>query len=388
MRSRKIIIILSISIASLFSSCNSEENGDTIRRIPLTLDIESIPLITNDYKLSFELIPLGANDSVIIGDYENIRVYDNYLITLNRISKEIFIFRRDGSYIAQIPIGRGPEEVIMPFMIFINEDYGTLEILDYSVNKVVQYDFDGKFIGVFDQIESPMNIDFAAMGNKYIFYNAGRGGDKYPSLFTIIDNNEKEVTTRYFFNRMENIKEALFTYGSFMRFSDTLFFNAFYNNIIYGLTASDTIPFPVYSVDNVFNEDKNDFSSEEEFSDYCKSKGYARNLSEIRILDNGNLWAFSIIYSDKYHVIFWDRATDKIYRSVFTFPMGWLGMPIMFTSDGIYSYHRFTPDFVNRIKNDIIHPDTYPLYEMIMERYNKYGEDDNPYVIAVKYEKK
>lgn len=384
---KKNLLITAIML-SLLSSCKNEKSDD-IRVIPLTLDMEKIPFLSESkYNLSYELIPIETNDSTLFDTFDRLKAYDSILVTINRDQRGVNIFNRNGKHIAKIPVGRGPEEILNPVDVVIDEKRKTIEVYDYLLRKISIYDFEGSFVGTFQEINSPMNMEFAKIGDTRIFYNCGfSSGKEYPKLFSIITDDDGIITTDYFMPRIIESNHAHGSFGFFTRYNDTLFFNAFHNGIIYGITESEPTPFPVYKIENVYSESKTDFPTLEDFLEYCQNKGYAEGLSNLRVLDYGNLWAFSIDLSTKFYQLFWDKIENKLYKSIFSYSSGWTYMNAIYFSDGLYSYHQFDPSAAPSIDREKIDPATYPLHDLIMERYNKYGDEENPYIILIKYEK-
>lgn len=379
-------LICFIFLTLLFCSCSSEQNNG-VRIIPVTVDIEKLPQITSAYRLSYEIIPLG-DISLVVSDINKLIISDTTIVTLNEMRQDVNIFKRSGKHIAKIPIGRGPGEIMMPSNIYVDPHKRTLEILSYMTNTISIYDLNGSFIDKIQITGSIMNMDFGKVGERYLLHNCGFGGENYQNVFTIIEYRDGEISSNYYLPRVhyDNSMPMINT-GPYITNADTLIFTTPYRNYIYGMTANDSLPFPVYKVDNTYGGAEGEFSSNQQFRDYCESNNLFEHIISVNIMNDGNLWLLNLNGFNKYKTIFWDRSSDNTYSPVLSFDKDWLLLGTPYFSDQTYSYHLFNPFSITKVNRDNIPSETYQLYDMLLNHYHKVGDDSNPCVIAVKYEK-
>lgn len=372
----------------VFISCKSQEAREEISVVPIMISkTDYPPFDQSEYQLSFKLIPLETSDQSLIRPFDLMRVSKEYFATLNLLGRDLSVFRRNGKYVFSVPLGRAQNEVFSPTNMLINEEKGLLEVFDYTTRRITQYDLEGKYINTVGEIMTHMNMEFSSIGNSWVFYNCGLGGSSNPDFFTIVTPLYGDSLVHRTFLKKSGYLGSVHSLlgGQFERYKDTLFFNAYYNDIIYAITTDDNEPFPAYRVNDVYHEESV-FDNKESFKEHC-NKRFFQSFSGLRILDNGNLWAFSVTTGTSNLSLFWDKSKNKIYSSPFGSYSGWWGM-ILYASDGESSYHQFMPSQINEIDRDKIQPSTRPLYDMIKDRVDKSEMEENPYIIEVSYKRR
>lgn len=98
---------------------------------------------------SVSYVALETNENSIIGHIDEIVVSNEYIFVLDIFQTEsIFIFNRTGKFIRKIhKIGKGPGEYNQPADISIRETNQEILLLNEYPQKIIRYNFQGKFLG-------------------------------------------------------------------------------------------------------------------------------------------------------------------------------------------------------------------------------------------------
>ena len=171
----------------------------------------------SDYFSSLEIIPLETNKNCLVVMDPAILVNDSLIFVTSIVSlsrspfpRNVLVFNHSGKFLNQIgAIGRGPGEYTTFAEFFINEKKSTAYIAD--VRNILEYDFDGKFIGSFPK---PIADDGLALTNfssveNNLFIGAIPYSRGHRNKFCLFDRNGDIVKcfpSHYFFDSGPQIR--------------------------------------------------------------------------------------------------------------------------------------------------------------------------------------
>jgi hypothetical protein len=133
---------------ALIVSC-SRPGGREQTGVPLiVVDADDAGLLRLSDKFS-EVSSVPLSDSLLIGEIERIKVYDDKLFLL--AGRSVFVFDvNSGRALLELSCaGRGPGKYIALNDMLYDENENTIELLDRYAQRVLTYGFDGRFISEF-----------------------------------------------------------------------------------------------------------------------------------------------------------------------------------------------------------------------------------------------
>jgi hypothetical protein len=141
----------------MFCSCKHVEIVETVESTEsalYTINLDSIPTV-DSFKMSsifskVKAILLEETDYVVIGEIDQMQVFDNYIFILDiDKAKKLFMFDKNGKYLRQIgSMGQGPGEYTYITDFCLDTINRAIYTLDSPKHMLYKYNFDnGKFIG-------------------------------------------------------------------------------------------------------------------------------------------------------------------------------------------------------------------------------------------------
>lgn len=97
---------------------------------------------------SLRIIPLETNDSVLIGEVQQVIVRDSFMLVVNyERPKVVRMFSRDGNFIREIgKQGRGPGEYLFVGCVDINDNKKEILVHDDDNFRIMIYDYMGNYL--------------------------------------------------------------------------------------------------------------------------------------------------------------------------------------------------------------------------------------------------
>ena len=138
-------------------------NLDNVKNNP-----DDVFLLSSLYK-GVKTILLETNESCLIGRMNKIRVFDQYLLILDRhIAKSLYIFDKEGRFLKKIGnVGGGPGEYVEPSDFTIDKDNKIIYVLDGRSNRINKYDLvTGKFINAIKLDANMRSYNIEYIGGK------------------------------------------------------------------------------------------------------------------------------------------------------------------------------------------------------------------------------
>jgi len=139
-------------------------------------------LMLGDLVESVEYIPLETKNNCLIGAVSRYDVSKNYILVYCYKSKNVYLFRRTGSFIRQISsLGQGPEEYLGVSDVFIDEN--KKELILCTSGKILFFDLSGKYLRKADNNEMHRVL--------WIYYNnqflSGTPSGIFPRAFSVFN---------------------------------------------------------------------------------------------------------------------------------------------------------------------------------------------------------
>ena len=171
------ILFLMISLYIFLISCAYQSNkiieskGNSLYVLPQKNEVKTTDetlLYSSLYK-GIKTILLETNQSCLIGSVSKMRVYDNYILILDRnMAKSLFVFDKEGHFIRTIgSIGQGPGEFVRPYDFTIDKENQTVYVLDGDSQRILKYDITtGVFIHSIQLDQSVRSRRIEYMGGK------------------------------------------------------------------------------------------------------------------------------------------------------------------------------------------------------------------------------
>lgn len=197
------------------------------KKVPLNIEIDRI-------------LPLETTAHSLIGDIAKVRYYDGKFYVLDRfVSRNLFLFDKDGKYITHLPKGRGPGEVLRPIEF----------IIDSSTESVFTWDPDTHILSEYD-----LNLNFKSteiIENLYITHAEDIGNGLW-----LINNpaprSENEIELGYFlysiydFGQKKYLSSFLPINRDLVNLSSTMPISVFQNRVLFSVPFSNFL----YSLDD------------------------------------------------------------------------------------------------------------------------------------------
>ncbi len=379
---RNLAVLLFFLVFAYSCKPGTKKADDGLPVIPLTSDLSNVePFDQSDYKLSFELTPLETSDSSLIGEFNRLIVTPERIFTFE-VNGDVCIFARDGKFVKKLTRGRAGNEVLHPTDIAFDAKNRVLEVYENRTRKIKRFDIDGKYLDDIDVEYYATELEVA--GGKRVFYDNAVGGSKQANRFYLMEDENGGTVYKQFSPKAGVTSMGHSGGRQLTSLDNTIYCIAYYNDVVYRVTPDNPEPVAFARFDNTFAE-VTTFEDEENYISYCRQKGVAEYISRFRCLDNGNLWSFVGAFFDSGHSLLWDKGKNELYKNPL---QGWPYLGSNCCSDGVFGYNPFPPEAFSQVNLATIDPATRPLYDLIAQRYSRYGENENPYIITIKYERK
>jgi hypothetical protein len=196
-----------VLVVMLITGCSSGKHSNDylsdIREISINPNSRQTGKLTlSEIVESVTYVPLETNDNCLLSDISRGILSENYVLLSCRKTRRCYFFTKTGRFIAQIgDIGQGPGEYpVTPDPVYIDEKHNQVIIHDHMLNKLLYYDFNGRFI---KQISFGVLHTASSVSYHTDFYllktaNFGKAAmvDNIPYTYTIFDDNHEIITQK------------------------------------------------------------------------------------------------------------------------------------------------------------------------------------------------
>jgi hypothetical protein len=190
-------------------------------------------------------IPLETSTRSLVGEIIEICLTKDYIFIQHRRSPLLMQFDRNGKFIRNIgKTGKGPGEYTLIRCFSIDEKNRIVFIQENWRKEILQYSFDGMYLGSLRYNDEFVKIAFAGKEEFVCFKEPVRGSEKY--VFNILKADEVlPLVKNYCFWDFQ----APFEYGrfysgrkTFYKYNDQLHLKGWYNDTIYKYNAGKVKP--------------------------------------------------------------------------------------------------------------------------------------------------
>ena len=236
-----IISIVCLSSCTYHSNRTKESKGTGLYEVDLdnvTISPDDLFLTSSVYK-GIRTILLETNESCLIGAINKMRVYDNFILILDRgYARSLYVFDKDGRFIRKIGgVGGGPGEYTEATDFTIDKDNNTAYLLDRPGCRINKYDIiTGRFMHSINLNPSAHSICIEYLGGKlYTDASFGKNAEEHYLLREIDESTGKE---EFLLNVKEYHKGIGYTLGSIQQH---VFFLRANGNIVFFQQFMDQI---------------------------------------------------------------------------------------------------------------------------------------------------
>lgn len=355
----------------LFSCKKTTDNG--IFALSFNMKGKYQSVTESGYEYTYKFIPLETKDEALLSKIFCIKKYDNYLYIHSIFNKAVMIFSSDGKFIKKISIGRGPEEILDPVYIAIDEQNKQLEILDFF-RQIKKYTLHGHFI---ESQDCHMCSEFEKSGDNYLFHSFSADNPEY--CFGIQKSKGK---TNVYINAEEIKKPPLMAYSHIFKADTTLYFHTDFNDTVYAVSPSSLIPYPFAILNNLCTANQIKSLPESEIEAFCTAKNLYLNMLNFHVLHNGSTIYAEMITANDVEPFLYNIENRTIYRV----DNGLDGCIVGYYQNCHYKY--ITPSQIEYLLQDEGIQNNKPLYEQLIELSSVVQEEDNPIIVEIQINKK
>ncbi|MDR1259445.1 MAG: 6-bladed beta-propeller [Tannerellaceae bacterium] len=305
-------VIPYILFVLFFVSCTSTAKKEiTVPQILIDIK-ESGPLKLSDFFSDIQYIPLS--DSILIGDIDRIKLYDDKLLLLTNksvVSYDLY----SGGLISHIRnIGNGLTEYISLYDMLFDKEENTIELLDKNGWKVLKYDINGRFINAFKIPFSSFSF-YKKSGSYYWFYNNNMLSDSTEHKLIAYNPGEGKIIKQllpidkhlaeYFYVIDANNFSSSPAYSFYFCPSDT----------IYHISDSGEL-IPQYSISLGDNHTPLWFYKERyaDIADFSKKAGERSYIYLVgNYVENNHMIGFSVYDRPNLYWSFYDKKSRTVY---------------------------------------------------------------------------
>ena len=165
------IIIFTIIIAFLFSSCKGNaKSDDNYEAAPEKIELgKRQPMKISDITSGMKVVKLETSEDVLLSNIHDIKIFDGSIYVLDVISKAIYVFDFEGNLIKKLQKeGRGPGEYLSINDFLIDTTHGQLEIFDKLNMNINIYDLDN--FNFKESISLPFTFAFTFHKKDEVYY--------------------------------------------------------------------------------------------------------------------------------------------------------------------------------------------------------------------------
>lgn len=228
------------AICIVLISCNNEKEHNRATDVPVIkltdLDRKQSDKMVSDFIDTFYCVRLDTAE--YIGELSKVQCYSNKIFILDRNSDAVLIFSDNGKFLFKISKkgkGRGEYRQIADFSI--NEALNTLVILDLFNHKLINYDFEGRFISEalikdhWANFFTYINKDLYVYNNHYNTKMRSKS-ERFKIFFT---NPSGDILQKYKEFPKAQLHTNLLKYEAFFRSDSIINYVDFYDNYVYSV---------------------------------------------------------------------------------------------------------------------------------------------------------
>lgn len=327
-------------------------------------------------EFQFEIFPIETNMDCIIGQFSQIRLFDNKWYISDYTTHKVLVFKKNGQYLFSIDArGNGPKEYLSNNSFTINPFNKNIEIVDGYGNTIVKFDARGKFV-------SKDKIPFPFSSFEYITSDLLAFSKTYQPTKEKVDYNLFLTTTDYKIvkrcSRMDNKTSSALTFAPYFnlkKYKDKIVWMKAYDESIYKVSEKGIETIVELNFGNlwpdkefVFDDQINNFQV---IMETFNKKGWLRYF-DIYEMKNGYLATF-FAKDNNYLAVFNKETAKSCFYNCNKMP------------DGFNSIVGYGDDYVIITMNpkDVLKYN-FPIADKQKEIIKNLQEDDNPCIVTIR----
>lgn len=213
MKNSLISLWMVLCCAIFIVSCKPLESKPN--EIVLNLNPSSKPLESSPSYARAKIIRLETSSSCLLSGIKRIRMTDSFIFVLD--FNNLYAFTRQGKFVTQIgEQGEGPEEYLVLSSFYVDDNKKQVTIIDDFKNKLLNYDFTGKFISAVSvplkSFQSCCNVQLTSDNKLLCFHMMDMHDTKAYSLF---DLNKNKVMGQYFSYQPITVDNYMYAFSWF-----------------------------------------------------------------------------------------------------------------------------------------------------------------------------
>jgi hypothetical protein len=255
------------------------------------------------------VIPLETNESFYISDIDKMRYYDNKFFVFDEVrSKKLLCFGKDGKFLYQVgTVGKAEGEYITPRDININPWKKRIELYDIMNNKILFYDFQGRYIG-YSKFGRKARAIALVDSISYAVFNDGEYNDLPFNLFVTPIDSFKVQRPGIPFQGQRDVMNGV---NSFSDFGPNTLLAFSLNDTIYEVTRNGAKP--KYLIDYGNNRIPEEVLSKrmDDIVNFLSDKNIPGFISNL--IETSEYLTFSYTYSSlSYNTVFIQKSSGRI----------------------------------------------------------------------------
>ena len=307
-------IIIFLLAVVLFLSCARDDTGT--KQLPgEVITLEPAAAKTRNFKELFDnirFLKLATSDSGLVGKVKDIFVSSDLIFISD--FQGVFIYNHSGEFLCGIKRkGRAPQEYLAFTSVYIDTINNVLEVLDNRNQKIINYNFNGRFLGERDVPLIPLS--FIKNHRDYFFYTGNQYVPEFPYSLVVATLQGKFLPKKEYLpvDRARSKYLHIQFANNFYYYQDTIRFFRPLDDTIYSIVNDELQP--RYLVD--FGKNKipaafydYPYKDIRDFYRHLFTKGYAYNISAIHETEQFLMLTFYI--AGKARQVFYNKQTQQV----------------------------------------------------------------------------
>lgn len=314
---------------------------DSLKSKIIKIDKPINRIESGDIISEISYISIETNDSVLIGCYQNVIIYKDYIYIFDGLSaKAVFIFNIQGKYIKKIgDYGGAPNEFYMLSGMSIDKENNNLILFDNRKRKFFYYTLSGDYIR-----NEEINLRFLG---KYGFLSSGEVVSSTSQNDMNIHLDKFNDYRLIYQDTLGNISKVAFKYNdneklyiawsNIFYMDDELIYYPQFTNSIYTI-REDKVElryiFDLSKFDYIDNNKILTLKSDKEFDEYVSGKCYL----EPYVRENRTHVSFSIKNKNERYYYLYDKESLKHigFKSILFSEGKIIDLPTLFSNDDYF----------------------------------------------------
>ena len=357
------IILILIILASCSSSDNENLECANYEIIPIDEHIWNLKeVIDTCYTVSLE-----TSSASLLGNLYKVEI-DSVIGISDDISNSLFLYTLNGEFLINLSNnGLGPGEYDQMSDFVISSEDKTVKVLDAMQNKIITYSWNGNYI---EESKLPLNSGisiFSMLNDSTLLLDqqVRRNEDKWKYRILALSEEGTVLNKMMPYKQFSDV--SLSARRTFFRVNDTLTYLPTYSNVLYSIIENKVIPRFKLDFGDKWIKDDYAFDKNKDPMSFVKGLSKTDFVYFVNVLETSSHIWIDYSYKDKYY----NTLIRKCDRKVSTY---------LRNSDECRYFYNLP---ITTWNNYFVIP---------MNKQNIFGvaenvqEDDNPYLLFVKFE--